>query len=78
MDSQTAFNLIGTAVLGLFGWAGKAIWDGIKDLRHDIHIIEVDLPKSYVGKSEYSSTMTRIELLFQRIEDKLDDKADKP
>lgn len=78
VEPQTAINLVGGTIIGLFGWIGKAVWDGMKELRQDLHSIEVELPRSYVGKNEYSATMTRIELMFQRIEDKLDDKADKP
>jgi hypothetical protein len=37
----------------------------------------VDLPKSYVSKSDLDKRMEHIESMFQRIYDKLDHKADK-
>ena len=50
---------------------------GMQKLKDDLHELEVDLPKSYVSKSDLDKRMQHIEDMFQRIYDKLDGKADK-
>jgi len=59
------------------GWFARQLWDAVSELRRDLHKIEVDLPTNYVQKNEYAETMKRIEIMFERIFDKLDAKADK-
>jgi len=61
----------------IFNVLSKSIWDAVQDLKADIHEIEVDLPRSYVSKDDFSKTMRHIEDMFQRIYDKLDHKVDK-
>jgi hypothetical protein len=77
MDAQTTINLIGGAVLAVLGWVGRSIWEATQRLQVDLHELEVDLPKYYVSKDDFSNTMKHIETMFQRIYDKLDEKADK-
>ena len=77
MDMQTLMNLIGTVAIGAGGWFAREIWGAVKELRRDLHQIEVDLPKTYVSKFDMDKRMDHIEVMFQRIYDKLDGKADK-
>lgn len=78
MDEQIIINIIGGLLLGGLGWFAREVWVAVKDLRDDIHKIEVDLPKVYVTKQDHDLRMDKIEDMFQRIFDKLDGKADKP
>jgi hypothetical protein len=77
MDTQAIFNLVGTTAIAAGGWFARELWGAVKELRANIHAIEVDLPKSYVAKDDLDRRMTHIEDMFQRIYDKLDAKADK-
>lgn len=77
MDTQSLINTGLGAVLALFGWLARQLWEAVTKLQDDIRNIEKDLPKSYVSKDDYNITMKHIEDMFQRIYDKLDDKADK-
>lgn len=77
MDVQTLINVGGGVILAGVGWWARVIWDSVQKLKEDIHKIEVDLPKSYVSKSDLDKRMQHIEDMFQRIYDKLDGKADK-
>jgi hypothetical protein len=77
MDRQSIFNLIFGAVLTIAGWVARQVWEAVNALRSDIHQIEVELPKSYVLKTDLDKRMEHIESMFQRIYDKLDEKADK-
>lgn len=77
MDMQSLINLGLSAFMAALGWFARQIWDAVSELRKDLHKIEVDLPSNYVQKNEYTETMKRIEIMFERIFDKLDNKADK-
>ena len=77
MDTQSIMNLVSIAAIGSGGWFAREIWGAVKELRKDLHEIEVDLPKSYVSKSDIDKRMDHIETMFQRIYDKLDGKLDK-
>jgi predicted dehydrogenase len=77
MEIQNVMNMITVAAIGAGGWFGRELWGAVKDLRKDLHEVEVDLPKSYVSKLDMDKRMDHIEGMFQRIYDKLDGKADK-
>jgi hypothetical protein len=77
MDHQTMMNAAFMLATGVGGWFARQIWEATQKLQEDLHKIEVDLPKSYVQKTDYSETMKRIEVMFERIFDKLEQKADR-
>lgn len=77
MDTQTLFNFIGGLAVAIGGWFARELWGAVKELRADIHAIEIDLPKNYVQRDDLDKRMAHIEDMFQRIYDKLDGKADK-
>lgn len=77
MDMQSLINLGLSCFMAGLGWFARQLWDAVSELRRDLHKIEVDLPSNYVQKNEYTETMKRIEIMFERIFDKLDNKADK-
>jgi hypothetical protein len=77
MDMQSIMNLAGAVAIGACGWFGRELWGAVKELREDLHQLEVDIPKSYVNKFDMDKRMDHIETMFQRIYDKLDGKADK-
>ena len=77
MDMQSIFNLVGGAAIATGGWFAREIWGAVKELRRDLHELEVDLPKSYVSRFDLDKRMDHIEDMFKRIYDKLDGKADK-
>ena len=75
--SQDIINIIAGGFGAVIGWVLKVIWDAIQELQKDLHQVEVDLPKNYVQKDDLDKRMKHIEDMFQRIYDKLDNKADK-
>ena len=77
MDTQSVMNIVSVAAIGAGGWFAREIWGAVKELRKDLHDIEIDLPKSYVSKLDMDKRMDHIEDMFKRIYDKLDAKADK-
>jgi hypothetical protein len=77
VDAQTTINLVGGAILAILGWFARTLWDAVKELQTDLHQLEVDLPTTYVTKDDFKEVMARIEDMFERIYDKLDEKQDK-
>ena len=73
IEYQSIINLAGGAVLAVIGWFARQIWDAVKELRKDLHKIEVALPREYVRKDE----LGEIKAPIQKIFDKLDGKQDK-
>ena len=77
MDTQTIINVgLGIILTGV-GWFARQVWEATQKLQVDLHKIEIDLPTHYVQKSDYAETMKRIEIMFERIFDKLEQKADR-
>ena len=77
MEPQFLVNLTFGIVLSGIGWFARQLWDAVQNLKEQVHQIEVDLPKNYVVKNDLDKRMKHIEDMFQRIYDKLDNKADK-
>jgi hypothetical protein len=77
VDAQFLINLVGGSVVAVGGWFARQLWDAVQKLKEDVHQIEVELPKNYVIKNDLDNRMKHIEDMFQRIYDKLDNKADK-
>lgn len=77
MDTQTVINLCGGAVLATVGWFARRLYEATEQLRKDVHQIEVDLPKHYVQKDEFSDNLKEVKEMLGKIFDKLDGKVDK-
>jgi len=77
VDTQSLINTGLSVFLTVLGWLAKQLWDAVAKLRSDLHELEKDLPKDYVSKDDFNNTMKHIEDMFQRIYDKLENKADK-
>lgn len=81
---QTFFNWVVAGFGALFGFVLKAVWDSLrsleiadKDLVNKVSAIEVLVAGNYVKKDEFNSVATAIFAKLDRIEDKIDKKADK-
>jgi len=77
MDGQTLFNLAGGAILAAIGWWCRQIWDSVQTLKEDVKSIEIDLPTNYVKKGDMTVRFDRIEVLLDKLYEKLEQKADK-
>lgn len=77
MDFQTFVNFGVGAAVAVFGWFARELWVAVKDLKEDIHKIEVELPSHYLRKDEFAESMKEVKDLLRQIFDKLDGKADK-
>ena len=78
MDFQVVFNGVIGLIGSVAGWFLKTLWDAVKELKEDIRDIEREMNDNYVRKDDFKDTVNRIEILCNRILDKLDNKVDKP
>lgn len=77
LNPQLIINIVAGVLLSGLGWFGRQLWDAVKELRADLHKLEVDLPKNYTTKDDFTTAMQKVSDGLQRIYDKLDNKADK-
>lgn len=81
MELQQFINLLVGLVLAAGGWFAHEVWVAVRELRKDLHRLEVELPTSYVSKDEFADAMkdlkTEISRGFERLHDRLDGKEDK-
>jgi hypothetical protein len=84
MDWQYLINLGAGALLAVGGWFCRQMWDAVEKLKNDIGRLELHMSESYVKKSEVENLRAdmdkrfdRIEMLLDRLFDKLDSKVDK-
>lgn len=82
---QTIVNWMLAGFGGLIGFLLNAVWQAVKDLQvadkelaAKVSEIEVLVAGAYVKKEEFSTAVTALFTKLDRIEDKIDKKADKP
>jgi len=66
------------------GWFARQLWDSVKELKNDIASIRLHMSEHYVKKSEVDNfradmdkRFDRIEMLFDKMFERLDGKVDK-
>lgn len=84
MDQQQLFNVLFALVGVLGGWWMKAMWEAIKSLEqadkalsNQVADLKVLVAGEYVRTEQFDSMGKAIFAKLDRIEDKLDGKADK-
>ena len=77
MDFNIILNIVLGSALAIGGWFVRQMWDAVQNLKDDLKKIEVELPTNYVRKSDLDSRLDKLELLLDRIFEKLDNKVDK-
>jgi hypothetical protein len=77
MDIQSIFNIVAGVVLSVLGWFARQLWDAVQELKRDMKSIEIDLPTHYARKDYIEGKFDKVEVLLEKIYDKLETKADK-
>ena len=84
MDFPLIINLAVGLVVGVGGWFARQLWDSVKELKNDLSSIRLHMSENYVKKSEVEGfradmdrRFDRIEMLFDKLYERLDHKADK-
>lgn len=78
MDLQEIINVGLGAALTVIGWFARELWSAVKDLKEDLNILRVEIPKTYVAREDYKSDIREIKDMLSKIFDRLDNKQDKP
>jgi hypothetical protein len=84
MDYQILFNSAFTVLMLLIGWIMKTVFEAITELRvsdkqitAEVSKLQTELPTNYVHKHDFKDFTDAVFKKLDRIEDKLDNKADK-
>jgi hypothetical protein len=84
MFDQTLFNYALALCGALGGWVLKVIWDAVKDLQaadkvlvEKVNTIEILIAGNYMSKQDFDKIAAAIFAKLDKIEDKIDKKADK-
>lgn len=71
MEWQTIINIIVGSVVAMIGWFARQIWDSVKEMQHDIHKLEVDLPTIYATKISMEARFDKIDHMFEKLFERL-------
>jgi len=74
---QWLINSAFTALSTLFGWLARQLWDAVGVLKKDLSSLREEIANDRVHKSDFKDLSDAIFRKLDRIEDKLDGKADK-
>lgn len=77
MDFQTLINVGGGATLAVMGWLARELWGAVKELRTDLSKLREELAREYLTKDDFKDAVRDLRDLLERIDSKLDRKADK-
>jgi hypothetical protein len=84
MDWQIIINIGAGGLLTIGGWFARQLWDSVKELRKELSDMRLHVSDSYVKKSdvegfraEMDKRFDRIEVLLDKLYEKLDAKVDK-
>jgi hypothetical protein len=77
MDPQVIINVVTGSLLAVLGWLARQLWDAVKELRDDLHKVQMDLPVTYMRNDDFKEGMREIKDLFNEVFRKIDDLKDK-
>lgn len=81
MDPQALFNFVSGIVLSALAWGAKELWSAFKEMRKDIHQIEIDLPTHYLRRDEFQEGIRQIredlQIVFKKLDNLSSTKQDK-
>jgi len=69
MESQMLFNALFGLVMVGSGWFLNELWRAVKELREDLHHLEVNS----VSRTEFTEAIRRVEDLCGKIFDRIED-----
>jgi hypothetical protein len=77
MDYQTLINVGAGTALTVIGWFARELWGAVKELRVDLSKLREELARDYISKNDFKDAINDLRGFLERIENKLDRKADK-
>ena len=77
MDWQPIINIGAGAALAVMGWFARQLWEAVQELKKDVSGLELHVSENYVKKIDIAARFDRIEMLLDKLYDKMDQKADR-
>jgi hypothetical protein len=77
MDSQFIINAVGGLLAIIVGWLGRELWDAVQKMKAEMKELEINLPTNYVRKDDMESRFDKLEVMLNKLFDRLDQKVDK-
>ena len=77
MDWQQVINIGLGSLLSVIGWFARQLWEAVQKLKEDVSGLELHVAENYVKKVDITARFDRIEMLLDKVYDKLDQKADR-
>lgn len=74
---QSLINWAFALVSASLGWFARELWSAVKELKSDLAKLREELPTHYVRKDDFVEFKRDLMNVLERIEHKLDTKADK-
>lgn len=74
---QLFINIILGAAASTLGWFARELWSAVKLLKEDLAKLREEIANDRVHKGDFQLAIDRLFQKLDRIEDKLDKKADK-
>lgn len=76
-EYQSIINVFLGATLAASGWFFRVLWEAVTNLKDDLSKLREEIAKDYVPRNDFKEFASEIRGMFQKISDKLDNKADK-
>ena len=76
-EYQSIINIFLAASLATSGWFFRVLWEAVTNLKDDLSKLREEIAKDYVPRNDFKEFASEIRTMFQKISDKLDNKADK-
>lgn len=76
-EYQQIINIAIGAILAASGWFFRVLWEAVTNLKDDLSKLREEIAKDYVPRNDFKEFAAEIRNMFQKISDKLDNKADK-
>lgn len=77
MDLQSLLNLTLGSGVAVIGWLARTLWDAVQALRKDLSSLREEIAEDRVHKDDFKELSQTIMRKLDKIEDKIDRKADK-
>jgi len=77
MSTPDFLNYILLASVGVLGWFARELWSAVKDLRLDMITLKDYVAQNYTRKDDFKEFRSEILSFLQRIENKLENKANR-
>ena len=77
MDFQSLINFILPTACAILGWVCRELWTAVQDLKQDLAKLREELPTKNISKDDFNDRWNEVLKALHRIEDKLDNKADR-